>query len=356
MSAYYSLYTGDNYDDESIGDERSEEGKCQRWRRWRSPSNSLSHLADTDDASETEFRSPNRYGGTNGTANSNVNNPGSNSELKEQMYQHKLLNLQKQMEELNQLMHPEYMKRVKKLDNQLKERRRLNEIYKDYMRECVERDYVLEKKAAQKEYDEKMMDLKDNLISDFEDRKRQIENERYSLELTNDSMEIKTTVTRKLRRRPNEPLPVIEKRRKPATGQLLVYQLDDKEIESDLKIIQRGKPLAPSALLQQNGLASYGQSQQQQQQVGQHGLLPEQVPPSSGGYVETRIEDNKLLYERRWFCRGQQVYVEGKDMSKFPATITAIGNEVVWVKRTNESKVKINVSHLSKGKISIKRR
>lgn len=27
MNAYYTLYSGDNYDDESIGDERSEEGK-----------------------------------------------------------------------------------------------------------------------------------------------------------------------------------------------------------------------------------------------------------------------------------------------------------------------------------------
>nr|XP_032296378.1 sin3 histone deacetylase corepressor complex component SDS3-like [Drosophila virilis] len=358
MNAYYTLYSGDNYDDESIGDERSEE--------------------DTDDASETEFRSPHRYGGTNGNSsnnsnnnnnniiisshnnnnnnnnniiinsNNNHNNIGSNSELKEQMYQHKLINLQKQLEELNQLIHPEYMKRVRKLDNQLKERRRLNEIYKDYMRECVERDYILEKKAAQKEFDEKMMDLKDNLIADFEDRKRQIENERYSLELTNDSMEIKTTVTRKLRRRPNEPLPVIEKRRKPATGQLLVYQLDDKEIESDLKMIQRGKPMP----LQQNGMGSYTNTQQQQQQQQQaHNLLAE-----SNSYVETRIEDNKLLYERRWFCRGQQIYVEGKDMNKFAATITAIGNEVIWVKRSNESKFKINMSHLAKGKICIKRR
>ncbi|KAL7744530.1 hypothetical protein ACLKA6_017052 [Drosophila palustris] len=340
MNAYYTLYSGgDNYDDESIGDERSEE--------------------DTDDASETEFRSPNRYGGTNGTSSNNStsnnnncnnnNNSGSNSELKEQMYQLKLINLQKQLEELNQRIHPEYMKRMRKLENQMKERRRLNEIYKDYMRDCVERDYILEKKAAQKEYDEKMMDLKDNLIADFEDRKRQIENERFSLELTNDSTEIKTTVTRKLRRRPNEPLPVIEKRRKPATGQLLVYQLDDKEIESDLKMIQRGKPQP----LQQNGMGSYtnSQQQQQQQQQQQHNLLAD---PNS--YVETRIEDNKLLYERRWFCRGQHVYVEGKDMNKFAATISAIGNEVIWVKRSNESKFKINMSHLAKGKISIKRR
>lgn len=48
-------------------------------------------------------------------------------------------------------------------------------------------------------------------------------------------------------------------------------------------------------------------------------------------YVETRIEDGKLLYEKRWFHRGQQVYVEGKDMPKFAATISAIGNEVVSI-------------------------
>ena len=45
--------------------------------------------------------------------------------------------------------------------------------------------------------------------------------------------------------------------------------------------------------------------------------------------VETRIEDGKLLYERRWFHRGQTVYIEGKEMSRFAATISAIGNEVV---------------------------
>jgi len=95
MSAYYTLYSGYNYDDDSIGDELSEE--------------------DTDDASETEFRSANLYGGTNGTSSnnstinnnnsnsSNNNNIGSNSELKEQMYQHKLINLQKQLDELNHL-------------------------------------------------------------------------------------------------------------------------------------------------------------------------------------------------------------------------------------------------------------
>lgn len=50
-------------------------------------------------------------------------------------------------------------------------------------------------------------------------------------------------MTRKLRRRPNDPVPEkVEKRRKPPPAQLN-YLLDDKEIESDLKTISRGKVL-----------------------------------------------------------------------------------------------------------------
>ncbi|XP_075154785.1 sin3 histone deacetylase corepressor complex component SDS3 [Haematobia irritans] len=307
---------------------------------------------DTDDASETEFRNNGRtpgYTGTNHQTTNGTNNH--NHELKEQMYQHKLAGLNKQLEELKNLTHPEYTRRLKKLENQYKERLKLNEIYRDYLKECVERDYVLEKKAAQKEYDEKKIDLKDNILTDFEERRKLIENERYSLELTNDSMEIKPTVTRKLRRRPNDPVPVVEKRRKPTTGQLLVYMLEEKEIENDLKTIQRGKPLTPT--LQQNGIAvsSYGSNNLQQ--------ATPIISDNGSQYVETRIEDGKLLYEKRWFHRGQQIYVEGKELPKFAATITAIGNEVVWVKKVNDSsssKVKINMSHLAKGKVIIKRR
>lgn len=44
---------------------------------------------------------------------------------------------------------------------------------------------------------------------------------------------------------------------------------------------------------------------------------------------DTRIEDGKLLFEKRWFHRGQTVFVEGKQIIKFPAIISAIGNETV---------------------------
>lgn len=125
-------------------------------------------------------------------------------------------------------------------------------------------------------------------------------------------------MTRKLRRRPNEPAPVQEKRRKPTTSQV-IFLLDEKEVENDIKAISRGKtipaipirkPLAPV-------IAPPTPSPISQLQITE--------PP----LVETRIEDGKLLYERRWFHRGQSVYVEGKDMARFAGNISAIATEAV---------------------------
>lgn len=160
------------------------------------------------------------------------------------MYQDKLASLKKKLQQLKDGTHHEYNRCIRKLEHEYKERLRLNAIYRDYILECIEHDYVVEKKAAAKEFEEKKIDLKENLLSDFEDKRKTIEAERYTMELTGDSMEVKPVMTRKLRRRPNDPVPVPEKRRKPPAAQI-VYVLDEKEIESDLKIINRGKILTP---------------------------------------------------------------------------------------------------------------
>lgn len=45
--------------------------------------------------------------------------------------------------------------------------------------------------------------------------------------------------------------------------------------------------------------------------------------------IESRIEDGKLMYEKKWFLRGQPVFIEGRNISKFPAIISAIRTEAV---------------------------
>lgn len=66
----------------------------------------------------------------------------------------------------------------------------LNLISRDYLMECVERDYVIEKKAAAKEFEEKKIELRETLITDMEEKRKLIESERHTMELTGDSMEV----------------------------------------------------------------------------------------------------------------------------------------------------------------------
>ncbi|ETN67185.1 suppressor of defective silencing [Anopheles darlingi] len=316
-------------------------------------------------------------------------------EIKEQMYQDKLASLKKQIQEVRSRSHPEYVRRVRRLQEELDDRLLLNECSREYQISCAERDCILEKNAAAKEYEEKKAELKENLVNDLEDRKKMIELEFSTMELNGDSIDVKPTVTRKLRRRPNEPLPVPEKRRKPTTGQL-VFLLDEKEVENDLKLISRGKPILPArgqqnsnggasasnlsavtgnsavgysssassavvgvSALEHNGTASYSSNggplnlSQNPTQLSASSIQQQQQQT----LADTRIEDGKLLHERRWFHRGQPVFVEGKELSRFSANISAIGSEAIWVKKTVDGqKFRIFLSHLRRGKVAIKRR
>ncbi|KAL4223576.1 Sin3 histone deacetylase corepressor complex component SDS3 [Mactra antiquata] len=174
---------------------------------------------DTEDASETDVaKQETQY-----------------TEIKEQMYQDKLAFLKKQLKQLEDGTLPEYLKRNKKIDQQYRERLKLMEVFKEYELEVIDREYKKEKKLAAKEFEEKKIDLKENLIADLEEKKRSIELERSQLELTGGHCnfllstsldnEVKPISTRKLRRRPNDPVPIPEKRRKPSPDILYILFL-----------------------------------------------------------------------------------------------------------------------------------
>ncbi|XP_061866377.1 sin3 histone deacetylase corepressor complex component SDS3 isoform X2 [Colius striatus] len=170
-------------------------------------------------------------------------------EMKEQMYQDKLASLKRQLQQLQEGTLQEYQKRMKKLDQQYKERIRNAELFLQLETDQVEKNYVKEKKAAAKEFEDKKIELKENLIAELEEKKKMIENEKLTMELTGDSMEVKPIMTRKLRRRPNDPVPIPDKRRKPAPAQLN-YLLTDEQIMEDLRTLNKLKsPKRPVRLL-----------------------------------------------------------------------------------------------------------
>lgn len=276
---------------------------------------------DTEDASETDM----------------VKQEEEYTEIKEQVYQDKLANLKKQLQQLEQGLHPEYLRKLRKLKQNYEDRQLLNKVIQAYELERVEQEYHNEIKAAVKDFEEKKIELKENLIAELEEKKRLIEAERTNMELTGDSMDVKPVTTRKLRRRPNDPLPVPEKRRKTSPTQLC-YLLDENEIMEDLRIINKGR--LPSGSKRHESSESFSSCE------------------GTGSSLEVRVEDGKLYYDKKWFHRGQPVYFEGKEVgSKNSGVICTISSSEVWIKKTSDcTKIRIYISQLQKGKYTIKRR
>uniref|UniRef100_A0A0K8REE1 Putative component of histone deacetyl n=1 Tax=Ixodes ricinus TaxID=34613 RepID=A0A0K8REE1_IXORI len=274
---------------------------------------------DTEDASETDM----------------VKHEEQYTEIKEQMYRAKLATLKKQLAQLKEDSPPEYLKKLKRIEQVYHERRFMNDVFQTHEVERVEREYIQEKKAAVREFEEKKIDLRESLIMELEEKRRMVEAERSTIELTGDSMEVKSVTTRKLRRRPNDPLPMPEKRRKTSPTQLN-FLLDETDIIDDLKTLNKGKLPSMSKRLDCEG---YGN--------GDH----------SSHIFDAKIEDGKLFYERKWYQRGQSVCVESKDMGRFYGVISTVGTSEFWMKNSHDgSKIKIHLSQLLKGKIILRRK
>ncbi|CAL8251294.1 unnamed protein product [Boreogadus saida] len=274
---------------------------------------------DTEDASETDLAK---------------HDDDDYVEIKEQMYQDKLASLKRQLQQLQEGSLQEYQKRMKKLDQQYKERLRNADLFLQLETEQVERNYIKEKKAAVKEFDDKKVELKENLIAELEEKKKMIENEKVTMELTGDSMEMKPNTTRKLRRRPNDPVPIPDKRRKP-----LNYLLTDEQIMEDLRMLNKLKspkrPVSPSS--------------------------PEHLPTTPveipSQRYEARIEEGKLYYDKRWYHKSQAIYLESKDNTKISCVICSVGTNEIWVRKTSDStKMRIYLGQLQRGAFVIRRR
>ncbi|KAG5280509.1 hypothetical protein AALO_G00060860 [Alosa alosa] len=287
---------------------------------------------DTEDASETDLAK---------------HDEDDYIEIKEQMYQDKLASLKRQLQQLQEGTLQEYQKRMKKLDQQYKERLRNADLFYQLETEQVERSYIKERKAAVKEFDDKKVELKENLIAELEEKKKMIENEKLTMELTGDSMEVKPIMTRKLRRRPNDPVPIPDKRRKPAPDILIKALVTERrhhvmykeQIMEDLRTLNKLKspkrPASPSS--------------------------PEHLPTTpleaTTQRYEARIEEGKLYYDKRWYHKSQAIYLESKENTKISCVISSIGANEIWVRKTSDStKMRIYLGQLQRGAFVIRRR
>jgi Sin3 histone deacetylase corepressor complex component SDS3 len=261
-------------------------------------------------------------------------------EAKSSSFEEKLAALHAQLKQVEDGTDLDFLQEVARIKEERDKRLFVAESFRVYETQCVKEEFEREKTQAETEFEVKKVELKECLMHDQQDKKRAYENYRHTAELSTggglDSFEPKTMVTRKLRRRHYEPLPMPEKRRKLAPLSSLVYVLDEHEVDDDLKVIFKGKITANPKLL----------------------TSPVPVAKNDGGAVyEARIEDGKLYYENRAFHKGQHIFIDSKEHGQESGIISSVGQSEIWVKRLpDNSKLRIYVTQLVRGKYVLKRR
>ncbi|NXU97912.1 SDS3 deacetylase, partial [Cettia cetti] len=283
-------------------------------------------------------------------------------EMKEQMYQDKLASLKRQLQQLQEGTLQEYQKRMKKLDQQYKERIRnagncnhgiaAVALNSDLMGErtwihC--QHFMLE--ASNKK---KKRKKKSNLL--YERGKIIFLVPSLQLHYSTDSMEVKPIMTRKLRRRPNDPVPIPDKRRKPAPDILswsycwLNYLLTDEQIMEDLRTLNKVGIMGTCCSLTRGSLLSSASPSSPEH-------LPATPAESPAQRFEARIEDGKLYYDKRWYHKSQAIYLESKENTKISCVISSVGANEIWVRKTSDStKMRIYLGQLQRGVFVIRRR
>ncbi|NXF29030.1 SDS3 deacetylase, partial [Nyctibius bracteatus] len=251
-------------------------------------------------------------------------------EMKEQMYQDKLASLKRQLQQLQEGTLQEYQKRMKKLDQQYKERIRNAELVFAVSSSSVDAGSYHKKSNFLYERG-KIIFLVPSL----------------QLHYSTDSMEVKPIMTRKLRRRPNDPVPIPDKRRKPAPDILL--QSHWRPIVSEAGL------LPASVLLYTQRKMKFSLLFPASPSSPEH--LPATPAESPAQRFEARIEDGKLYYDKRWYHKSQAIYLESKENTKISCVISSVGANEIWVRKTSDStKMRIYLGQLQRGVFVIRRR
>ncbi|KAJ7387181.1 Sin3 histone deacetylase corepressor complex component SDS3 [Desmophyllum pertusum] len=72
--------------------------------------------------------------------------------------------------------------------------------------------------------------------------------------------------------------------------------------------------------------------------------------------MEVRSEDGKLLYDKKWFHKGCGVVVETRENGRYSGSLHSVGQSEIWIKKTDNTKVRIYISSLMKGKFHLKKK
>ncbi|XP_048393640.1 breast cancer metastasis-suppressor 1-like protein-A [Stegostoma tigrinum] len=251
------------------------------------------------------------------------------TDLKEQLYRERLSQVEAKLEEVIAGKAPEYLEPLAALQENMQIRTKVAGIYRELCLKTVKNQYECEVQAAFQHWESEKLLLYDTVQSELEERIRRLEEDRHSIDITSELWNDELQSRKNKRKDPFSP----DKKKKPVvvSGPYVVYMLQDLDILEDWTTIRKAMAT-----------------------LGPHRVKADPSTKTEKQLHSARSEDGRLFYDGEWYSRGQTICIDKKDDFPISATITTINNDEVWFKRTDNSKSKLYISQLQKGKYTIK--
>ncbi|KAG4105269.1 Sds3-like-domain-containing protein [Neocallimastix lanati (nom. inval.)] len=164
---------------------------------------------------------------------------------KEKLYKEKLNNYHKELHQLQEGTHPEFLSKIEKLDKARQEAIQFHEYMKECRIHCTNVLYENEIKAAMDEYMQEIQGLREKMLENIENKKRKLKEESENDIIHEQAIDIqKNRTTRRTQKSHDDKK---EKRRKNTSRvhQGVPFLLKENEIADDMNILKKGSYVPP---------------------------------------------------------------------------------------------------------------
>merc|ERR1712002_911237 len=250
------------------------------------------------------------------------------NEIKEFLYRERSKQVETKLQEVQVEEAKEYLTPLAELEQLRKIRIEVAGILKDLELKNITNKFEAEEQACEQHfYSEKIL-LSDVIKEEIEEKIRRLEEDRHNIDISSDIWNESQARKNKLKKKDGKSYSGNGERKKKTitvTGPFIIYMLKDIEIMDDWTIIKKHSAM---------------KSAQKKEKV---------FPKQEKNPYRAHYEDGKLYYEGSCYSKGHHIIIDNNEDSPVHATITAINDVDVCVKRSDGNKSKLYIAKLQKG-------
>lgn len=170
------------------------------------------------------------------------------SELKDRLYQEKSAGFKREIDQITNGTHTEYMDQLNAMDRKKAEKLRLAELWRNYQIECIETYYRAEQETAESDHMTEQQNLREQMLSNLHEKLSRLEDEKTSLDLAATRSEMPSAneasqrQARRPRRRGGDQVDAKATKKRVTAGPQMAQGLKESEIQEDLLAIRKNLP------------------------------------------------------------------------------------------------------------------